>query len=117
MLLGHDPVDSWVSSDGVVSWINADDLEELVGGILARQRRGCDVDRLGDRCGNAMHQQLQVGRSEDGHLVRRMHLAHAEHGGIERGDAWQIEPDLTRPDLRALVTRAAARSMERDKRS
>ena len=29
-----DPVDSWVLLDGVVIWVNADDLEEFVGGVL-----------------------------------------------------------------------------------
>ena len=29
-----DPLDFWVTSDGLVEGINADDLEELVGGIL-----------------------------------------------------------------------------------
>ena len=34
MFLGHDPVDSWVTSDGVVSWVNTDNLKEFLGGIL-----------------------------------------------------------------------------------
>ena len=34
LLLGNNPVDSWVLLDGGVVWINADDLEEFVGGIL-----------------------------------------------------------------------------------
>ena len=33
------PVDSWVTHDGFVGWINANDLEELVGGVLAHPVR------------------------------------------------------------------------------
>ena len=29
-----DPVDSWVLLDGLVGWVNKDDLEEFVGGVL-----------------------------------------------------------------------------------
>ena len=35
VLLGGDPVDSWVSSDGVMVWINNDDLEEFGDSILS----------------------------------------------------------------------------------
>ena len=35
MLLGNDPVDSWVLSDSVVSWVNKDDLEVFIGSILS----------------------------------------------------------------------------------
>ena len=34
VLLGDDPVDSWVLSHGIVCWVNADDLEELVSSVL-----------------------------------------------------------------------------------
>jgi len=30
-----DPVDSWVTTDGLVLWVNEDDFEVLVGGVLA----------------------------------------------------------------------------------
>ena len=39
VLLGNDPVDSWVLSDGVVSWVNEDDLEVFIGGILSNPVR------------------------------------------------------------------------------
>ena len=29
-----DPVDSWVNLDGFMVWVNADDFEEFVGGVL-----------------------------------------------------------------------------------
>merc|ERR1712147_474333 len=35
VFFGDDPVDSWVLLDGVVCWINHDDFEELVGGVLS----------------------------------------------------------------------------------
>ena len=35
VLLGDDPVDSWVFLDGGVVWIDKDDLVEFVGGILS----------------------------------------------------------------------------------
>ena len=35
VLLGNDPVDSWVLSDGVMGWVNKDDLEELLSGVLS----------------------------------------------------------------------------------
>ena len=31
----HDPVDAWVDLDGLMGWVDEDDLEELVGGVLA----------------------------------------------------------------------------------
>ena len=31
----NDPVDSWVDLDGLVGWVNQDNLEELVGGVLS----------------------------------------------------------------------------------
>ena len=34
VFFGHDPVDAWVLLDGLVGWVDHDDLEELVGGIL-----------------------------------------------------------------------------------
>lgn len=34
-----DPVDSWVSSDGVVRWVHQDNLEVLVGGVLVNPVR------------------------------------------------------------------------------
>ena len=34
-----DPVDSWVSLNGVMVWINADNFEEFVGGILTNPVR------------------------------------------------------------------------------
>ena len=35
VLLIADPVDSWVALDSLVSWVDADDLEEFVGGVLS----------------------------------------------------------------------------------
>ena len=35
VLVGGDPVDSWVSSDSVVIWVNNDNFEELRDGILS----------------------------------------------------------------------------------
>ena len=35
LLLGNNPVNSWVLLDSGMGWINKDDLEELVGGILS----------------------------------------------------------------------------------
>jgi len=32
---GDDPVDSWVTTDGLVLWVDEDDLEVLVAGVLA----------------------------------------------------------------------------------
>ena len=34
VFLRNDPVDSWVLSNGFVSWIDDDDFEELVGSVL-----------------------------------------------------------------------------------
>ena len=34
VFLRNDPVDSWVLLDGVMVWINEDDLEEFVGSVL-----------------------------------------------------------------------------------
>ena len=34
VFLRNDPVDSWVLSNGLMSWVNEDDLEELVGSVL-----------------------------------------------------------------------------------
>ena len=34
LLGGDDPVDAWVSSDGLVGWIDKDDFVELEGGVL-----------------------------------------------------------------------------------
>ena len=34
VLLGDNPVDSWVLHDGLMVWINQNDLEEFVSGIL-----------------------------------------------------------------------------------
>ena len=31
----NDPVDSWVFLDGLVCWVNQDNLEEFVGGVLS----------------------------------------------------------------------------------
>ena len=31
----NDPVDSWVFLDGLVGWVNQDNLEEFVGGVLS----------------------------------------------------------------------------------
>lgn len=31
---GNDPVDAWVATDGLVLWVDEDDLEVLVGGVL-----------------------------------------------------------------------------------
>ena len=39
VLLGNDPVDSWVLPDGVVGWVNQYDLKEFVGGILTNPIR------------------------------------------------------------------------------
>jgi len=35
VFFGDDPVDSWVLLDGLVGWVNTDNLEEFVGGILS----------------------------------------------------------------------------------
>ena len=34
VFLGNDPVDSWVLSDGLMCWVDDDDLKELVGSVL-----------------------------------------------------------------------------------
>ena len=39
VFLFTNPVDSWVNLDGFVSWVNADDLEEFVGGVLTNPVR------------------------------------------------------------------------------
>ncbi len=31
---GNDPVDAWIAADGLVLWVDEDDLEVLVGGVL-----------------------------------------------------------------------------------
>lgn len=38
------PVDLWVTTDGVVVWINADDFEVFVGGILSDPVRVQDTE-------------------------------------------------------------------------
>ena len=42
VLVGDNPVDSWVSLDGVMVWVNADNLEELLGSVLSNPVGGED---------------------------------------------------------------------------
>ena len=39
VLLRNDPIDSWVLSNGGVVWVNADDFEEFVSGVLSNPVR------------------------------------------------------------------------------
>lgn len=39
VFVGGDPVDSWVSSDSLVGWVNHDDFEELEGSVLTNPVR------------------------------------------------------------------------------
>ena len=60
VLLVTDPVDSWILLDGGVVWINADDLEEFVGGILS------DPVRVEDSHVGALSTNLLLGNGSVG---------------------------------------------------
>lgn len=60
VLLGDDPVDSGVLLDGVVSGVNKDDLEELVGGILTNPV-GVEDTHVGASAANLLLSNRSVG--------------------------------------------------------
>ena len=60
VLLGDDPVDSWVLLDGGVVWIDKDDLVELVGGILSYPVRVED-SQVGASSSNLLLSNVSVG--------------------------------------------------------
>ena len=62
VLLGTDPVDSWVNLDGLVVWINADDLEEFVSGILSYPV-GVEDSQVGALSTNLLFSNRSVGSS------------------------------------------------------
>ena len=62
VLLVTDPVDSGILSDGGVVWINADDLEELVGGILSYPV-GVEDSQVGASSTNLLLSNRSVGSS------------------------------------------------------
>ena len=60
VLLGDDPVDSWVLLDGSVVWINKDDLEELVGSVLSYPV-GVEDSHVGASSSDLLFSNISVG--------------------------------------------------------
>ena len=60
VLGGDDPVDFWVSSDGLVGWVNEDNFVELVGGVLTNPVRVENAE-VGASAANSLLSNVLVG--------------------------------------------------------
>lgn len=72
-----DPVDSWVSTDGLVGWVNHDDFEELVGCVLV------DPVRVENSQVAASSRNSLLGGGSEGSLVLQVVDTHV--GGFTEG--------------------------------